>query len=143
VGLLLLARLGCGAKIGESITQAVAACKPIPSGSHFEPLRFVYRVGGSARTITTPGGMFKAISLFSRQLLEHLRQPFASAIHNKVRCCVTGVVGLFASSMQCCAPPPEFDCVVHGTPHARGSISILTLMASVPPQAAHLNVRLS
>jgi hypothetical protein len=58
-------------KIDKSVTQAIAVHKQFPSGRHLQPVRFVYWAGGSARTVTTPDGMLKAISLFGRQLLKH------------------------------------------------------------------------
>jgi alpha-D-ribose 1-methylphosphonate 5-phosphate C-P lyase len=64
-GLFFLA-LAAAQKIREPVTQTVAVRKQIPTGSHLQPTRFVYGVGGITCTVTTLGRMFNAISLFSR-----------------------------------------------------------------------------
>jgi hypothetical protein len=58
-------------EIVKPVSQTIAVRKRFPSDRQLQPTLFVYRVGGSARVLTTPRSMFKAVNLFVRQLLEH------------------------------------------------------------------------
>jgi hypothetical protein len=69
--LALLAWLPAPHESVKSLNQAITVRKRFPSGRHLQPTLFVYEVVGGTRALATPGGMFKAINLFVRQLLEH------------------------------------------------------------------------